>query len=251
MVVANFDDVLKKISLNNWILDDLGDLARLKLQNVTHSSNNTLKELSILYYGKSNLPKLDIFISSDNIEINHYLLSKLKKEGKISDFSSSEKKSILVSLDSLNEMLVGCIRFLSESSFSKIESLNFKSASSPHMIGVIILTNKINYSDFYSLSRSIVHELGHQELFLINFLDPLTKSGDSNLNVYSPYQKTSRPPIGRLHSLYALFRMINLNKFLKMDYEDDLVLFNDTIDSLDGCLTPNGEKLVNTLRLNV
>lgn len=81
----------------------------------------------------------------------------------------------------------------------------FRSASHPHYFGCIFLRLK---RPAHETALSLAHELAHQELFLLNLVDRLiTAEADYRL-VHAPFQGRQRPPIGRLHSAHALFRMV-------------------------------------------
>lgn len=93
----------------------------------------------------------------------------------------------------------------------------FRTASLPHALGLIFLSDK-----FWSLNEdemviAIAHEIGHQELFLINTIDRLVNSSHDKNMIYAPLQQKNRPPIGRLHSFFALFRMYEVSKKLKLE----------------------------------
>ena len=91
-----------------------------------------------------------------------------------------------------------------------LENVNFRGASHPHFLGSLFLHLRTDDTKF-DFFTSIIHESAHHELFLINFVDRLVnKNSDYNL-IHAPYQNKARPPIGRLHSLHALFRMIQFN----------------------------------------
>ena len=89
--------------------------------------------------------------------------------------------------------------------FVLLESEHFRSASHPHFIGALFIKVQSCPS---KLAISIVHELAHQELFLLNFTDRLINEQFDYNEIHAPFQNRSRPPIGRLHSAHALFRMI-------------------------------------------
>jgi hypothetical protein len=92
-----------------------------------------------------------------------------------------------------------------------LRGVPFRGASHPHFLGSVFHCFRPNDSIFDFLV-SLVHESAHQELFLINFIDRLiNEEYDFNL-IHAPYQNKERPPIGRLHSLHALFRMIQFAK---------------------------------------
>lgn len=102
--------------------------------------------------------------------------------------------------------------------------------------------------DYKNLAVSIVHEMAHQELFLFNLLDRLVRTeADFNL-VHAPFQGVVRPPIGRLHSLYALFRMVEFEKQAGLPHERHQQLVFDTIDSFKKFeLTDFAKRLVQSI----
>jgi HEXXH motif-containing protein len=114
-----------------------------------------------------------------------------------------------------------------------IAAADFYSASHPHFFGTLFLARN---NDPSKLAVSIVHELAHQELFLLNLLDRLiTESSDYNL-AHAPYQGTQRPPIGRLHSAHALYRMIPFEQKLKLN---DTSVHREKLDETIRSFTPN------------
>lgn len=89
-----------------------------------------------------------------------------------------------------------------------VSGVDFMGASHPQLWGKIILNIKLLTMEKNVIVNSIVHEMAHQELFLLNLVDRLVlKQFDNNLE-FAPYQNMSRPPIGRLHSCHALYRML-------------------------------------------
>jgi hypothetical protein len=88
-----------------------------------------------------------------------------------------------------------------------VDEVNFRGASHPHFLGSLFLQIRKADSKFDFLV-SAIHETAHQELFLINFVDRLVNSKFDFNMVHAPFQNQLRPPIGRLHSLHALFRML-------------------------------------------
>lgn len=135
------------------------------------------------------------------------------------------------------------------SSYLLIENVSFRSASSPHAFGCIFFGENMDRLDYKHLAVSIVHEMAHQELFLFNVLDRLVQENADFSLVHAPFQGIVRPPIGRLHSLYALFRMVEFEKQSDLPHERHQRLIFDTIDSFqDFELTDFAKKLVHTIK---
>jgi hypothetical protein len=245
--------ILNTLDNGHWILDDLSSLLLKKFKEEQLALNfdeNCLKNYVISYYCYYKSPLNSLFYCPQLDEkFNRILVEKVSKEGRISFFTDLEISNILSSLNDIKESGTGNFKFINELSFIKMESLQFKSASNPHLIGTIILTNQINFNKIYELSKSIIHELAHQELFLINFYDRLILESSDGVSKFSPYQKTVRPPIGRLHSLWALFRMVQYGRFQGGFDENEMLLFNQTIQTLeDKILTDFGVNLVKTIK---
>ncbi len=249
--------ILNSLTYGRWTFDDLSlsILKKIKeeqylLNREREITDNSLKNFTISYYCKIKSPLTSLFyrkIADDNF--NKIVLDKIAKEGSLSDFSDEEQLKITRSLDHIKEITTGNLQFIKELSFIKMNSLQFKSASNPHLMCLIILTDQINYDEPYELTRSIVHELAHHELFLINFYDRLILENADGTNTFSPYQKLERPPIGRFHSLWALFRMIQHGKIEGKSVKNELILFNQTILTLENnIMTDFGITLIKTIR---
>jgi HEXXH motif-containing protein len=88
-----------------------------------------------------------------------------------------------------------------------VDEVAFHSASHPHAFGVIFLSAERCRSAPPEVAISLVHELAHQELFLVNLVDRLVREGSDHSLMHAPYQGKERPAIGRLHSAHALWRM--------------------------------------------
>jgi hypothetical protein len=71
----------------------------------------------------------------------------------------------------------------------------------------------------------------HQDLFLLNIIDRLIQQNADYKLAHAPFQGTSRPPIGRLHSYFALYRMIQFQDSIGLDTEKYRRLFAETKDS--------------------
>jgi hypothetical protein len=112
------------------------------------------------------------------------------------------------------------------------DTQDYRSCSSPHALGCIIISSRGQKTNISELATSLVHEMAHQELFLVNLLDRLIISDADNQSTHSPYQNRARPPIGRLHSMAALSRMIQFRRRAELNVTDMEKLLIDTSDSL-------------------
>lgn len=129
--------------------------------------------------------------------------------------------------------------------YMKVANVPYRSASWPHSFGCIFVGESALQRSPVDLSISLIHELAHQELFLVNLVDRLvTSNADYNL-VHAPFQGRARPPIGRLHSFYALFRMIHFVEKMDLSGEAYANYLNETYKTFEEEeLTPFAKKLV-------
>lgn len=250
------------IDNGEWIFDLIGPLFRgglLKRIGVRDSRLPTM-ELALRCYGVSSsnispFPRTGRFLDLNKSGADHLeTLSKLSK----SVFSQAVPASLS---PSRKELVQNAENFIGKSarqtrihlerwisSYLLLENVSFRSASSPHAFGCIFFGENMDRLDYKNLAVSIVHEMAHQELFLFNLLDRLVRTeADFNL-VHAPFQGVVRPPIGRLHSLYALFRMVEFEKQAGLPHERHQQLVFDTIDSFKKFeLTDFAKRLVQSI----
>ena len=117
--------------------------------------------------------------------------------------------------------------------FFRLNTGDFFGASHPKAIGIIAINSGFKTLSFQFQLRSLVHELAHQELFLVNLLDRIILPGNEFHVAYAPLQKKERPLIGRIHSAHALFRMAQFEKQQNLQCETPSVqLLSQTIQSI-------------------
>lgn len=134
------------------------------------------------------------------------------------------------------------------SGYFMLSNVPFRSASQPHAFGCIFFGEKIREYSFREVAVSIVHEMAHQELFLINLVDRLIEADCDYSLAHAPFQGFDRPPIGRLHSLYALFRMVEFEIRAGLPAMRHRELLIATAESFKtGELTDFGKRLVDVV----
>lgn len=83
---------------------------------------------------------------------------------------------------------------------------SFLSTSNPKILGTIFINESI-FETAEELDVTIIHELAHQELFLLNMIDLLIDKDMIHNLSHARFQGYQRPPIGRFHSLHSIYRM--------------------------------------------
>ncbi|MGE3680998.1 MAG: HEXXH motif-containing putative peptide modification protein [Bdellovibrionales bacterium] len=133
-------------------------------------------------------------------------------------------------------------------SYMKLQNVGFRSGSHPHAFGCIFFGERIREFTEMEVAVSIVHEMAHQELFLFNLLDRLVESDADFKLVHAPFQGMVRPTIGRLHSLYALYRMVEFERQAGINSDRHADILFATADTFaPGDLTDYGGRLVETV----
>jgi HEXXH motif-containing protein len=85
-----------------------------------------------------------------------------------------------------------------------------QSGSSPRFFGCILMPAEAFETAPIVLAADLVHELAHQELFVLNAYDRLVSPHADETWRFSVFAGFARPTMGRLHASHALFRMIQL-----------------------------------------
>lgn len=126
-----------------------------------------------------------------------------------------------------------------------LEDSGFGAASTPHLFGCLFVTRQWLGQPFEKRMTSLVHELAHQELFVINLVDRLVNSSCDYALAHAPLQGKARPPIGRLHAAHALFRMRDFQKRVGWEHAENDRLLAETCGTFKaGELTPFADELV-------
>ena len=216
------------IALENgeWCLQDIAPSFRRRLANglqVDPLAKN-VSALCMGFYGKIHLnrillPNLSSAIDPNQLSVEAKALieatfAKEYENSFVCDFESETKAKLqeaLTIVEYTNKSL-STMRESNVTGFIRVTSVNFRSASHPHIFGLILLGDGVLAQTAEHLAVSIVHEMAHQELFLVNLLDRLVNEPWDYNQVHAPFQGIKRPPIGRLHSLWALYRMVQFQR---------------------------------------
>ncbi|MGE0527332.1 MAG: HEXXH motif-containing putative peptide modification protein [Bdellovibrionales bacterium] len=219
--------------------------------------DRSLMELTLLGY-RGNIPTgdrvqstkrmIDPAVQSKPVQISLQLLAEATVDGsEVSAFTPLEEERIRSASEQIARLAPAMAKEYHQwiTHFLKLEGVPFRSASHPHAFGCIFLSSRIAAMTPVELATSLVHEMGHQDLFLLNIIDRLIQKEADYKLAHAPFQGTCRPPIGRLHSYFALYRMIQFQHQAGLDTRNYRRLFSETKGSFaEDELTEYGFQIV-------
>ena len=109
----------------------------------------------------------------------------------------------------------------------------FGGGSHPHLFGCVFFDEASLDSTPERLAVALVHELAHQELFLLNLFDRLVVEAADGHLVHAPLQGRPRPTIGRLHAAHALYRMQQFEADCGLDADSSRRLLHATAETFE------------------
>ena len=153
-------------------------------------------------------------LSADNQKILTSVVERIQDGIQPLNFSKSDLTLISSAEDLLSLYAPTTFTHLAKwiSGYCNLRNTTFRSASLPHAFGCIFFGELVWKSTASQIAVSIVHEMAHQELFLVNLVDRLVLGEADFKLVHAPLQGRLRPTIGRFHSLHALYRMIEFER---------------------------------------
>ncbi len=216
--------LINKLKNDNWLFNDLVEPFKIELQkkysNFTNvplpvNVSNYFYETKFTYLGENNQSyPVVLNLHSNNKAIIDFFLKQLKYKGRNLSIEMAELNEVHFSrlVESVNEICRHDSFFFE--SINQINLLicffkgeNFISTSSPKLLGTIFINKSVFETLPSEIDITIVHEMAHQELFLLNMVDLLIDSNKINNLAHARFQGYERPPIGRFHSLHSIFRM--------------------------------------------
>jgi hypothetical protein len=84
------------------------------------------------------------------------------------------------------------------------------SGSSPRFFGCILMPTEHFQRSPIKFASELVHEMAHQELFVLNAYDRLVQPAADDVWRFSIFAGVRRPTMGRLHAAHAIFRMLQI-----------------------------------------
>lgn len=252
--------ILDSVMLGRWVIHNLAPAFRKKLADSTFKQNVwpcSLNGLCLIYYGyASSLSELegldaDSFLDSKigskaSVVFERIVKKVFNENALLCSFSDAEKSAINKAADRLKQKWPDFDEpYRQVTLFVRTRNAVVLGASFPHTFGAVYYGDNLPKVDGDTLSVSLAHEVAHHELFLINLYDRLIVTEADRFLKYAPLQKKERPPIGRLHAFYALFRMIQAKRHLELRFQYDLKLLDSAMRSLrDEELTQYAKVLV-------
>lgn len=244
------ENCLAALKEGSWTFDVLGPIFRSALTKRVQGQDPSLSlqdcpmvKLTLLAYRRT-LSGMEPIQSADMVidpalqpEAARAALQDLAEStidgGFISTFTADERAHIRAAIEEINrhapETAQEFRRWITH--FLKLDGVPFRSASHPHAFGCIFLSSRIASMSPAELATSMVHEMGHQDLFLLNIIDRLIREEADYKMAHAPFQGVLRPPIGRLHSYFALFRMIQFERLAGLETRKHSRLFYETKES--------------------
>lgn len=237
---------LAALKEGSWTFDVLGPVFRSALIKRVHGENSTLSlqnhpmmELTLSAYRRASPAEpiqavakiIDPAAQSKPIRATLQDLAEATVDGGVTaTFTSDEKNRINNAIEMIGRYAPKSAQEFQRwiTHFLKLDGVPFRSASHPHAFGCIFLSSRIASMNPSELATSLVHEMGHQDLFLLNIIDRLIQEEADYKMAHAPFQGILRPPIGRLHSYFALFRMIQFERLAGLDTQKHSRLFFET-----------------------
>lgn len=252
--------ILSELSSGRWIAHRLATEYQKSLSKAltgTPHFKNSLNYLTLAYYRRashlSELNDLGSFEFFDPKLAPSALLGifgKITQEifgsgGEIITFSQSEQDKLQAARTRAAKIWQGEDEiFALPTLFVRVKQPGL-GTSFPQSFGTIYYGERVSEIEVEPLAISLSHELAHHELFLINLYDRLINPAFDKSLRFAPLQKKERPPIGRLHSLFALFRMIQTKVKTGAEFANDLRMFHATEETFGNDeLTPFAREMV-------
>lgn len=214
--------VLSELENGEWCIQSIAPSFRRRLEAGLQldPSTKSLSAMCMGYYGKIHpnhilIPHLSetvepMQLSADAKALIEATFVKEYERSRVCEFEVETREKLEQAfkiIESANRNL-SSLRKSTITGFLRVSGVNFRSASHPHIFGLILLGDGVREQTAQDLAVSVVHEMAHQELFLVNLLDRLVNEPWDYNQVHAPFQGMKRPPIGRLHSMWALYRMV-------------------------------------------
>ena len=260
---------LKTIEAGAWTFDELAPRFRSALTGrilsaqegqVESLESRSLMEITIRAYEprvksswqgfSENQKFLKPAESTDDLAIQTLIAEKVSTGGTPASFSPEEIRLISDAESFLRAFAPTASQLMERwvPSYMKLADVPFRSGSHPHAFGCIFFGERIAEFSAANVATSIVHEMAHQELFLFNLLDRLVESDADFKLAHAPFQGTKRPTIGRLHSFYALFRMVEFERSAGLPSAHHAELLLATAETFEpNDLTEYGHRLANAV----
>lgn len=251
--------VLSELEVGQWTISSIAPSfkRRLAAEISAPDLEKNISELCMSHYGKIRLDLVSISknkkiagsdeLSLDAKDLIQIILRADDPDASVINFESVLFQKLLTAMNLIKSMSPEISALIENvvAGFVPVNSVPFRSASHPHLFGLILIGDKANELTAQELAVSVVHELAHQELFLINLLDRLVNQAFDYHEVHAPFQGVKRPPIGRLHSLWALYRMVEFQMNMNNVNQKHKALLHENAQAFeDQELTPFAKKLV-------
>lgn len=255
--------VLSELEEGRWTMASIAPSFRRRLEKevLLDGSDKNISELCLSFYSKTSPDLISISSDKDKMNLSDLSDSATKRlqnifkedyrDSKLIEFEPEVSKTFQAAIEIIKNTDSSLSALMKDhvTGFLRVGGVNFRSASHPQAFGIIFLGDGVQAQNDEQLAVSIVHEYAHQELFLVNLLDRLVNQSFDYHEIHAPFQGKKRPPIGRLHSLWALYRMVQFQKRQgNVSEKYQRLLGENVVAFQENELTHFGEKLVQLVK---
>lgn len=250
------EDLLSRLSNGQWALPGLLPLFHQAIQEATGATDVSLTALTMLRYGLAETIPDPLAVPADLVERRSDLAvcqfwdgvaSRIVSGTRYQPASDQDIQSVHEAIDRIGDVAPLTRTALGQTiaHVVRLDGASFGSASHPWLFGCLFCSAATLADGPEIMAETLIHELAHHELFLLNLVDRLVLPDADHDQQFAPFQNRLRPTIGRLHSAHALFRMIEYQRMAGGSYQQQAQLLARTLDTLPArLLTPFGARLV-------
>ncbi len=260
MPPARLNMLTEQLGNGQWVIDTLLPLFREALEAAVGKSGQALTALTMLRYRLVETPPPELiggpeFLveQRDDPATRSFwdrAAGHIKMDTRYRPAGEAESVSVRAALDFMNAAdpnayaaLRCCIRHI-----VLLEGAPFGAKVHPWFFGCIFCHEHTLSTAPEEMSVTLMHELAHHELFLINLVDRLIALVADQDRRSVPWTSRKRPTIDRIHEAHAFFRTVRYQHLTGSESFHPAYLLGKAITTLPPqALTPFGAHLVHEI----